>query len=320
MIILTGGAGFIGSCFLRKLNEEGVEDVIVVDHLDPSCKWKNLLGKKFLDYVQKDDFIRLVAERKIPRPTHVVHMGACSSTTLTDADYYIRNNYEYSKVLAEWALSQKAHFLYASSAATYGDGKRGYSDSDENAANLEPLNMYGYSKHLFDTWVLNNGLAGKVTGIKFFNVFGPNEYHKEDMRSVVCKAFPEIRDEGKIRLFKSYRSDYAHGEQKRDFIYIKDAIEVMFYLFLNPKTTGIFNLGTGEARSWNDLAKAMFAAMGKKDSIEYIEMPETLREKYQYFTQADMKKLVSAGCDHKFMSLEDSVKDYAEYLTEGLRL
>jgi len=320
MIILTGGAGFIGSCFLRKLNEEGIEDIIVVDHLDSSCKWKNLLGKKFLDYVQKDDFIRLVEERKIPRPTHVVHMGACSSTTLTDADYYIRNNYEYSKVLAEWALSQKAHFLYASSAATYGDGKRGYSDSDENAANLEPLNMYGYSKHLFDMWVLNNGLEDKVTGIKFFNVFGPNEYHKEDMRSVVCKAFPQVRDEGKIRLFKSYRPDYAHGEQKRDFIYIKDAVEVMFYLFSNPKTTGIFNLGTGEARSWNDLAKAMFAAIGKKDSIEYIEMPETLREKYQYFTQADMGKIVSAGCAHKFMSLEDSVKDYAEYLTEGLRL
>jgi ADP-L-glycero-D-manno-heptose 6-epimerase len=320
MIILTGGAGFIGSCFLWRLNREGIDDVIVVDHLDASLKWRNLLGKKFLDYIQKDDFIRLIAEGKVPKPTHVVHMGACSSTTLTDAGYYIKNNYEYSKILAGWALSQKAHFLYASSAATYGDGKCGYSDADENTRKLEPLNMYGYSKHLFDMWALNNGLIGKITGIKFFNVFGPNEYHKEDMRSVVCKSFPGVRDEAKLRLFRSYRSDYGHGEQKRDFVYIKDAVEVMLYLFSNPKTTGIFNLGTGLARSWNDLAKAMFDAMRVKPSVEYIEMPESLREKYQYFTQADMSKLASSGCDHKFMTLEDSVKDYAEYLKEGLRL
>ncbi len=317
MIILTGGAGFIGSCFLRKLNEAGIDDIIVVDHLDDSEKWKNLIGKRFRDYVQKDDFLRMVEEHKLPKPAFVIHMGACSSTTLTDADYYVKNNYEYSKILAEWTLAQKAPFLYASSAATYGDGSFGYSDSDENARRLRPLNMYGYSKHLFDLWVLNNGLAGKVTGLKFFNVFGPNEYHKEDMRSVICKAFPRVRDEGRISLFKSYREDYADGEQKRDFIYVKDAVEVMYYFFCNSKKTGIFNLGTGQARSWNDIARAMFTPVEKKPVIEYIDMPETLRKKYQYFTQADMSKLREAGCEFKFRVLENAVRDYVGYLKSG---
>lgn len=320
MIFLTGGAGFIGSCFLRKLNDEGIRDILVVDHLDSSEKWKNLLGKKFSDYIQKDDLIRLIEENKLPAPDSVVHMGACSSTTLTDAGYYLKNNYEYSKTLAKWALSKGARFVYASSAATYGNGDLGYSDKDESTVGLQPLNMYGYSKHLFDMWVLNNGLSGKVAGIKFFNVFGPNEYHKEDMRSLVCKAFARVRDDGIIRLFKSYDPGYAHGEQKRDFIYVKDAVEVMFRLFSDPVKNGIFNLGTGRARSWNDLAKAMFAAIGKKENIEYIEMPETLREKYQYFTQAEMDKLRSSGCDHRFMPLEESVKDYIKYLSDGTRL
>ncbi|MEA3489824.1 MAG: ADP-glyceromanno-heptose 6-epimerase [Candidatus Omnitrophota bacterium] len=314
MIILTGGAGFIGSCFLRKLNEEGIDDVIVVDHLDDSGKWRNLAGKRFRDYVQKDDFLRMVDNDKLPRPEFVVHMGACSSTTLTDAGYFIKNNYEYSKVLAEWAMNRKVPFLYASSAATYGDGGSGYSDSDENTRRLRPLNMYGYSKHLFDLWILNNGFSDKVTGLKFFNVFGPNEYHKGEMMSVICKAFSRVRDEGKIRLFKSYRDDYADGEQKRDFIYVKDAVNVMYDLFRDPARTGIFNLGTGQARSWNDLARAMFAALGKDPDIEYIEMPESLREKYQYFTQADMTKLMEAGCDLEFRTLEESVKDYVGYL------
>lgn len=310
MIVLTGGAGFIGSCFLEKLNAEGLSDIIVVDHLDASEKWKNLLGKQFADYIQKDDFLRLIQEHKMPRPKKVVHMGACSSTQLTDAGYYIKNNYEYSKILAEWALAQKAEFIYASSAATYGDGGQGYSDRDEFTPSLTPLNMYGYSKHLFDLWVLNNGIEKDVTGIKFFNVFGPNEYHKDDMRSVICKAFPRMRDEGKISLFKSYREEYADGEQKRDFIYIKDAVEVMWYFFSEPKVKGIYNLGTGKARSWNDIANAMFSALGKEPDIEYIEMPAHLKPKYQYFTEADMSKLRDAGCVHEFLSLEESVKDY----------
>lgn len=317
MIILTGGAGFIGSCFLWKLNEYGIDDILVVDHLDGSEKWRNLLGKRFRDYIQKEEFLCLVEEHKLPKPEFVVHMGACSTTTLVDADYYIKNNYRYSKALAEWTLIQKVPFLYASSAATYGSGSQGYSDSDENIRRLRPLNMYGYSKHLFDMWVLNSHLIDKVTGLKFFNVFGPNEYHKEEMMSVICKAFPQVRDEGRIRLFKSYREGYADGEQKRDFIYVKDAVEVMYYFFCNPGKTGIFNLGTSEARSWNDLARAMFAATDKEPVIEYIDMPESLREKYQYFTQADITKLRDAGCDFKFGSLEESVKDYVGYLERG---
>lgn len=314
MIILTGGAGFIGSCFLGKLNDEGIDDILVVDHLDDSDKWRNLMGKRFRDYMQKDDFLRMVEEGKAPQPQAVVHMGACSSTTVTDAGYFIKNNYEYSKKLAKWALDQKASFLYASSAATYGDGGEGHDDSDENTGRLRPLNMYGYSKQLFDLWVLNTGLADKVTGLKFFNVYGPNEYHKGDMRSVICKAFPRLRDEGRIRLFRSYRDDFADGEQKRDFVYIKDAVEIMYLFFRSPKKTGIFNLGTGQARSWNDLAHAMFAALNKKPVIEYIEMPEALRAKYQYFTQADMSKLKGVGCDIGFRPMEESVKDYLGYL------
>ena len=316
MIILTGGAGFIGSCFLRKLNDEGIKDIIVVDHLDGSDKWRNLIGKKFIDYIQKDDFINMIGTNRISRPSHVIHMGACSSTTLTDADYYIKNTYEYSKTPAEWALARKSVFMYASSAATYGDGGSGYSDKEDSVFNLKPLNMYGYSKHLFDLWVLNNKLVNKVTGLKFFNVFGPNEYHKDDMKSVICKAFPQVQAEGKIKLFRSYQKDYPDGGQKRDFIYIKDVIEVMYYLFRDPAITGIYNLGTGKARSWEALAKAMFAALGTKPRIEYIDMPEGLKKKYQYFTQADMCRLKDAGCDIKFHTLEEAIKDYVEYLKD----
>lgn len=188
MIILTGGAGFIGSCFLWKLNSEGISDIIVVDELDSTDKWKNLQGKRFSDYIQKDDFLRLILEDKLRDPKHIVHMGACSSTTCTDGDYFIKNNYEYSKIIAQWAFKHKAPFLYASSAATYGNGSNGYDDSDEATRILRPLNLYGFSKQLFDLWVLNNGYEKKVTGIKFFNVFGPNEYHKGEMSSIICKS------------------------------------------------------------------------------------------------------------------------------------
>jgi ADP-L-glycero-D-manno-heptose 6-epimerase len=320
MIILTGGAGFIGSCFLWRLNEAGVDDIIVVDHLDDSEKWRNLLGKKFRDYLQKDDFLRMVQEHKIPKPEHIIHMGACSSTTCIDGDYYIRNNYLYSKVLAEWALGHNVPFMYASSAATYGDGSRGYSDTSADMPGLRPLNMYGYSKHLFDMWVLKNGLINKVTGFKFFNVFGPNEYHKGGMMSVLCKAFPKVRDKGKMKLFKSYREDCADGEQRRDFIYVKDAVDVMYHSFCDPSKTGILNLGTGQARSWNDLAGALFAALGKKPVIEYVDMPEELRDKYQYFTQADMAGLKESGLYSGFRSLEETVKDYVSYLKDGAYL
>ncbi|MFH1062245.1 MAG: ADP-glyceromanno-heptose 6-epimerase [Candidatus Omnitrophota bacterium] len=319
MIILTGGAGFIGSGFLWKLNSQGIDDIIVVDELDESEKWKNLVGKRFIDYIQKDEFLRLIAEDQLPVPTKVIHMGACSSTTCKDGAYFIQNNYEYSKILAQWAFLHKASFIYASSAATYGDGARGYDDSQDLNL-LKPLNMYGYSKHLFDLWMQRNGFDKKATAIKFFNVFGPNEYHKDDMSSVVCKKFKEVRDKGCISLFKSYHKDYKHGQQQRDFIYIKDAVEIMFWMFNNPQATGIFNLGTGKAQTWNELANAMFKALGKTPVINYIDMPDYLQPKYQYYTCANMDKLKKAGCDFKFNCLENTIADYVKYLDKNAYL
>jgi ADP-L-glycero-D-manno-heptose 6-epimerase len=243
-----------------------------------------------------------------------VHLGACSSTTFTDGAYFIKNNYEYSKALAIWARDHKVKFIYASSAATYGDGEFGYKDGIETILKLKPLNMYGYSKQLFDLWVLNNRLDKEATGVKFFNVFGPNEYHKGDMMSVVCKKFKEVTDNGCIKLFRSYRRDYKDGEQKRDFIYVKDAVDVLFFFMNNPGNAGIFNLGSGAAHSWNDLAEAMFSAFARELCVEYIEMPKTLREKYQYFTRAEMGKLRKSGYKKHFMTIKESVKDYAVYL------
>lgn len=314
MIILTGGAGFIGSCFLWKLNQEGVNDVLVVDHLNESEKWKNLIGKKYYDYIQKNDFYNAVVHRQVPKPEAIVHLGACSSTTLTDANYYIKNNYEYSKVMALWAFELGVPFIYASSAATYGEGENGYNDDDTGLMKLSPLNMYGFSKHMFDLWLQNNKYLDKTAGIKFFNVFGPNEYHKGDMRSVICKNYDEVSQKGVLKLFKSYKKEYPDGGQKRDFVYIKDVVEAMWFLLKNPSKTGIFNLGTGKARTWNDIAKSMFAAAGKKENVEYIEMPDYLKPKYQYFTEANMTKLHAAGYNKPFMELEDSVKDYCGYL------
>ncbi|MDR3256962.1 MAG: ADP-glyceromanno-heptose 6-epimerase [Endomicrobium sp.] len=314
MIILTGGAGFIGSCFLWKLNQEGIKDILVVDHLDESEKWKNLIGKSYYDYIQKGDFFNAVINRKVQKPQAIVHLGACSSTTLHDANYYIKNNYEYSKTLALWAFEIGIPFIYASSAATYGNGEYDYDDDIVKIRSLSPLNVYGFSKHMFDLWLLNNNYLNKAVGIKFFNVFGPNEYHKCDMRSVICKSYDDVVNRGLIKLFKSYNENYADGGQCRDFVYIKDVIDAMYFLFKNPSKTGIFNLGTGKSRTWNDIAKSMFVAVGKKESIEYIEMPDNLKLKYQYFTQAKMDSLKKAGYNKSFMELEDSVKDYYSYL------
>lgn len=319
MIILTGGAGFIGSGFLWKLNQMGIQDVIVVDNLASTEKWRNLVGKNFVDYIHKDKFLTLMESNKAPKPQKVIHLGACSSTTLQDADYFISNNYEYSKTIALWALRHKADFFYASSAATYGSGEFGYQDDQETTFKLKPLNMYGYSKQLFDLWVYHNHLDKKVTGFKFFNVYGPNEYHKGEMMSLVCKRYNAVKETGTMKLFKSYRQDVPDGEQKRDFIYIKDAVEMMYYLFTHPAKSGIFNIGTGEARSWNDVAQALFSALGKQGRIEYIDMPDILREKYQYFTQANMGKLQKLS-KYKCQSLADSVKDYARYLEKNAYL
>lgn len=315
LIILTGGAGFIGSCFLAKLNSQGIDNILVVDsHLDQKRKWRNLLGKYFNDYVAKEKFLKLLENNRLSKPRQIIHLGACSSTLVSDRDYLMSNNYEYSRRICSWAFEHEVKVIYASSAATYGDGSFGYGDNDENTLRLKPLNLYGLSKQLFDLWLLKNGNQGRAVGLKFFNVFGPNEYHKEEMMSVICRRFNEIKSGLPIKLFKSYLRQYPDGEQKRDFIYVKDAVEVMYYFYENPEASGIYNLGTGVARSWNDLARAMFSALKMPRNIEYVDMPPEIRDKYQYFTQADMGKLSACGCKHKFRTLEESVEDYAAYL------
>lgn len=319
MIIITGGAGFIGSAMVWELNQQGYREIVVVDNLGTTNKWRNLVGLAYHRYIQKDKFLDLLNTRYMEgRIEAVIHLGACSATTEIDCDYLVRNNLEYSKAMCRFAQERNARFIYASSAATYGDGSRGFDDSDEAMENLQPLNMYGYSKHLFDLWLKGDNLLNKVAGLKFFNVFGPNEYHKDDMRSVICKAFTQIRQTGKLKLFKSYRREYADGEQRRDFVYIKDCVKVIDWLIKNPEVGGIFNVGTGQARTWNDLARSVFAAMGREAQVEYVDMPDHLRGKYQYYTCADLTKLASRGCDVKFRPLEDGVADYVQnYLMQG---
>jgi len=322
MIVVTGGAGFIGSCFIARLNELGMDDIMVVDQLGTHEKWKNLLGKKFNTYMHKNDFLMQLGTGKLNTLVEsIIHLGACSATTEMDADYLMQNNVHYSMALASWCLQNKKKLWYASSAATYGDGSHGYSDNDAATPSLRPLNMYGFSKQLFDMWILRNERWKQVTGFKYFNVFGPNEYHKGEMRSMINKAFPTARDEGIIRLFKSDRPDYADGGQQRDFVYIKDVVNVMAWFYTHPKVGGIYNIGTGKAHSWNDVARAMFSALGVEGTIEYIPMPEKLKGKYQYYTEAELTKLRKAGCDYEYHSLEDSVKDYVQnYLMKDQKI
>jgi ADP-L-glycero-D-manno-heptose 6-epimerase len=309
-VIVTGGAGFIGSAFVWKLNREGVEDILVVDDLGSSEKWKNLVGLRYSDYLHKDVFLRGVASGSLKYgPDAVVHMGACSATTERDTDYLMENNYRFTQTLARWAVARKVRFIYASSASTYGDGGTGFSDAAD-LSTLRPLNGYGYSKHFFDLYAGSNGLFKEIAGLKFFNVFGPNEYHKGEMASLVFKAFHQIMRTGRVQLFKSCREDYADGEQMRDFVYVKDCLDVMWWLLVHGEVNGLFNLGAGLARSWNDLVRAIFAAMDRPVQIEYITMPETLRGSYQYFTQADMEKLKKTACPLRFHSLEEAVRDY----------
>ena len=319
MIVVTGGAGFIGSALIAGLNSRGVSDILVVDELGCDQRWKNLRNLSFVDYVEKDDFLEMILADKAPSGIRaVLHMGACSDTTETNASYLIKNNYEYTKLLAQWATDADIRFIYASSAATYGDGSVGFSDNEEEIEKLQPLNMYGYSKQLFDLWARRTGLLKKIVGLKYFNVFGPNEYHKGDMRSFVIKAFEQINATGKVRLFKSYKSEYKDGEQKRDFLYVKDAVDMSLFFLDNATLSGLFNIGAGKAQTWNDLVKAVFAAMDKKPNIEYIEMPESIRNQYQYFTEADITKLRNVGYKQEITQLEDAIKDYVQnYLTKG---
>lgn len=311
MIIVTGGAGFIGSAFIWKLNDEGVDDILVVDELGESDKWKNLVNRRYVEYIHKNAFLRMIRNEQMPfTPRAIIHMGACSSTTERDADYLMDNNYHYTCRLAEWALPKNIRFIYASSAATYGDGSQGFSDDSAVTPTLRPMNMYGYSKQVFDLWVLRQQVEKQVVGIKFFNVFGPNEYHKGDMRSVVHKAFEQIRDTGKVRLFKSHKPEYTDGGQMRDFVYVKDCVDTMWWLLEHPEINGIFNLGTGKARTWNDLIQALFSAMKMKPKIEYFDIPPEIRSQYQYLTEAEMDNLRATGCQAAFRPLEEAVQDY----------
>ncbi|NQW30770.1 MAG: ADP-glyceromanno-heptose 6-epimerase [Ignavibacteria bacterium] len=314
MIVLTGGAGFIGSCLLSVLNQQGITDVLVVDSLGTGSKWKNLLGKSYVDLVSKELFREMMhaPSDAMGEISAVIHMGACSSTTERDADYLFDNNFRYSVEVAEFAMQHNARFIYASSAATYGDGDNGYSDGEFT---LRPLNMYGYSKLLFDQWIIEEGLDTKCVGLKFFNVFGPNEYHKESMASMVYKSTLQIRATGKVSLFKSNSSEYADGGQMRDFVYVKDACRTIMQLLEDDTINGVFNLGTGIASSWNDMAAAVFNALGVPPKIEYIDMPAELSHQYQNFTQAEMSKLQKALPELRFGDLNSTI---ADYVTEHL--
>lgn len=308
--IVTGAAGFIGCNIVKTLNARGNSDIVVVDKIDSDLKKKNLDVLKFSEFVDKDAFRkRFLTGKQAPVAT-VFHMGACSSTTETNEDFLMDNNFLYTRQLCQWCLKNGVRFVYASSAATYGDGSLGYSDSDDTTPLLRPLNLYGRSKHMFDLWALQNGFLGKIAGIKYFNVYGPHEDHKGDMRSVVNKAFKQISESGEISLFKSYRPDYKDGEQDRDFLFVKDAVNVTLFFHDHPAASGLFNCGTGVARTWIDLATAVFKAMGRTPVIKFKDMPPELRDKYQYHTKAEVSKLRKAGYSTPFTSLEDGVADY----------
>jgi len=313
--IVTGGAGFIGSNLVRELNARGEKDILIVDALRQGEKWKNLVGLTYEDYIDKADLFSYLAGIPLEKVQAVYHLGACSSTTETDANYLAYNNYRYTRRLCERCLETGVRFVYASSAATYGDGALGYSDADSATPNYQPLNMYGYSKQMFDLWALRNGLLQSIAGLKYFNVYGPGEAHKGDMRSVVHKSFDQICQSGKVQLFRSHRPEYRDGEQVRDFLYVKDAVDMTLWLGDNLKVNGLFNCGTGVPRTWVDLATAVFTAMGREADIEFIDMPPQLQGKYQYFTCADMEKIRTKGYPAVFNSLEDGIGDYVrQYL------
>lgn len=311
--IVTGGAGFIGSCVVRTLNEAGIGDIIVVDDIAQTDKWLNLRNKKYTEYIHKSAFLERLPLIDGGEKTAVIHMGACSSTTERDFDYLYTNNFEFTKTLWNYCAEQGIPFIYASSAATYGDGTQGFSDKVD-IDTLRPLNGYGYSKQLFDLWVKHQARAfpPQHVGLKFFNVYGPNEYCKGSMASMVYHGYKQIRERGTIRLFKSCNPAYADGEQLRDFVYVKDVCQVILWLLEHPKVNGLFNVGTGRAQSFRELAEATFHALGLVPNIEYIDMPAHLREKYQYYTQADMTSLRAAGYSAPFLCVEDGVADYVQ--------
>jgi ADP-L-glycero-D-manno-heptose 6-epimerase len=314
MLLVTGGAGFIGSNVVASLNEAGRTDIAINDSLGDDGKWRNLAARQIADWVPPADLLRWLDGRKLDA---LVHLGAISSTTATDGDAVMDNNFRLSLRLLDWCTATRTPFIYASSAATYGDGRQGFSDDWAIAAlkQLKPMNLYGWSKHLFDLAIVERAarkekMPPQWAGLKFFNVFGANEYHKGDMMSLVAKRFDDAKSGKTIRLFKSHRADVADGEQKRDFIYVDDAVAVVRWLLDTPAISGLFNVGTGEARSFKDLMMALFAALGRKPAIDYIDMPASIRDSYQYFTQAETGNLRRAGYNAPFSALEAAVRHY----------
>ena len=320
MLVITGGGGFIGSVLAAALNEAGRSDLVIVDRFGSDDKWRNIAKRDFFEIMPADGLMGWL-DRFSREVEAVFHLGAISATTFADADVMIANNLNYTIALWRWCAANGKKLVYASSAATYGDGSAGFDDSGGVDAfkRLRPLNLYGWSKHAFDLWALRAAAAGQAPpawfGLKFFNVFGPNEHHKAEMTSLVVKNYPRILAGETIGLFKSYRSDFADGEQLRDFVYVKDCIAVMLWLWRHGSTaeiSGIYNLGTGEARSFLDLINALGSACGVAPKIEFVEMPDDIRPNYQYFTQADMTRLRQAGYNAPFTSLEDAVRDCVE--------
>lgn len=323
MYLVTGGAGFIGSNIVAALDAKHPGHVSVSDRLRDGDKWRNISTSELaaiVDPAQTLDWL----DRNASQIKAVIHMGAISATTETDVDKIVRNNVHLSQALWVWCTQHAVPFIYASSAATYGDGARGFDDENtlDAMAQLRPLNPYGWSKLLFDKWVLRRLAEGHPTppqwaGLKFFNVYGPNEDHKGRMKSVVRHAFPAAHSGEPVRLFRSHHPDYTDGGQMRDFVYVKDCVSVITWLLETPKVSGIFNLGTGQARTFKDLITALFVALDRTPQFEWVDTPEDIREKYQYFTQANMSRLTAAGYTQPFWSLEDGVKDYVRFITAG---
>jgi ADP-L-glycero-D-manno-heptose 6-epimerase len=333
--VITGAAGFIGSALAWRLNQLGHENLILVDALGTDARWKNLVPLRYADYVDRKDFLEgLLAGRYDEAGIEAIfHLGAISSTTEADAALLMKNNYEYTKLLAQWCAShpkstgligkKPVRLIYASSAATYGDGSLGYADDHSIVPDLRPLNGYGYSKQIFDLWALKHGYfdreAGPV-GLKYFNVYGPNEYHKGDMKSMVAKAHAQILAEGRVKLFKSHKPEYRDGEQMRDFLHVMDAVDMTLHFLDLNAPSGLYNVGTGHARTWLDMMRAVFTAMGRQPQIDFVEMPEVLRGKYQYYTKADITKMRAAGYTKPIQSLEEGVAAYVPYLDQHERV
>ena len=321
--LVTGAAGFIGSALIHALNLSGQSNIIAADILGQDEKFKNLIPLQYADYIEADALLRLAEQQPdyFDQFDTIFHLGACSATTEKDASYLIRNNYEYTKTLASIAIEKGIRFVYASSAATYGDGSKGMDDRLEDLHTLCPLNMYGYSKHMFDCYAQRMGWLDKIVGLKYYNVFGPNEWHKDDMRSLVAKSYEQILASGEITLFKSYHPDYTDGNQMRDFLYVKDAVAMTLHLAHSEQANGLFNLGSGQANTWNTLATAIFAALELDPNIRYIDMPAQLKGKYQYYTCANIEKLRSSGYTCDGYSLQEAVKEYVQkYLITGKHL